>query len=123
MNWRWLRIPISYFFQAWLLKPVLIKCQRQGLLAYLKALQALRHGVIGGLLLLLFLQTLVIGLIGTTVVTVFLIIDDNQTRLWALFGIFALLSIIPLLVIVNLVSDRVWFRASGAAKLLGKMEE
>jgi hypothetical protein len=118
MNLRWLFNALGYFFQTILLKAMWTKVQGKGVLAYLKAVEAVRRGVTGSILVLIFLQTMVIGLVGITIATVFLATEDNQSRLWILLGIFTFLFVVPLLAIGYMMSGKVWFRISGAERVL-----
>jgi hypothetical protein len=123
MNVHWLKNPICYFFQALVVKAAWLQYQRQGVLIYLKSLQAIRRGVAGSLLVFLFLQTMILGLVGTSVAVVFLAVEDGTHRLWALLGIFAVLFIVPLLTICYLMSERAWFRLSGAGPLVEQLSK
>ena len=123
MNLRWLTTAICYFFQGLFFKAAWRQYQKKGVLAYLKALQALRRGVAGSILVFIFLQTLVIGLIGVSVVTVFLVTEDHRTRLWILLGAFSLLLIVPAFGIGFLMSERTWFRLSGAEQLVERINK
>lgn len=116
MNFRFAAHTARYFFQALFVKSMWLHCERKALLVYLKCLQLLRKGVAGSLLVLLALQAMVLGFIGSSVVTVFLVTEDSRTRLWMLLGIFATLFILSLLTIGYLMSERLWLKLSGADK-------
>ncbi|MGK2913029.1 MAG: hypothetical protein ACSLE5_00975 [Porticoccaceae bacterium] len=93
-----------------------MQCKRESVLAYIKFLRAMRKGVASYLLALLFLHALIIGFFGSSVVIVFLATEDPRTRLWALLAIFVAAFLVPLVAIAYLLSERVWFKLSGAEK-------
>lgn len=116
MNLRGLIRPAGRLLQILALKSAWQPYRRHAFLAYLRFLWGLRRGLIGFLLALFFLQTMVIGFVGSGVFAVLLATDDPRARLWGLLVVFAALFIVPIAVLTYLLSDRVWFRLSGAEK-------
>lgn len=123
MNLRFIARTARYFVQVLLVKSVWLHCERKALLTYLKCLQILRQSVANALLLLLCVQAMVVGFIGGSVVTVFLLTEDSRTRLWMLLGIFATLFILSLLAIGHLMSENLWLRFSGTEKTVERLSE
>ena len=76
----------------------------------------MRKGSALYLLALFFLQALVVGFFGSSVTIVLLATEDPRTRLWALLAIFVTALLASLGGIAYLLSERVWFKASGAEK-------
>jgi len=97
--------------------------RKKGVLAYLKALQVIRAGLAGSLFLFLFLQLMVVGFVGSVVVGVFLLPQDLEVRLWILFGVFATFFVLPLIILLVVFSERVWYKMSGAEKMVSELRE
>lgn len=94
------------------------KLQGKGILFYLKALRAVRGGTLGALIVFLFLQTMMLSFLGLVTVGVFLTIEDQHTRLMILLGVFGTLFIVPFIGVAALFSEKLWYRASGAEKMV-----
>jgi len=116
MNLRGLIRPAGRLLEILALKSAWQPYKRHAFLAYLRCLWGLRRGLIGVLLVVFFLQTMVIGFVGSGVFAVLLATDDPRSRLWGLLAVFAALFVVPFAVLTYLLSDRVWFRLSGAEK-------
>ena len=108
--------------QQRLLSATRLHCERQGLIAYLKLLRAVRCGMAGALLLLCATQAAIIGVIGATVTALFLFVDEPRTRLWLLLGLFGLLLLLSLMAIGTLLSQRLWLKHSGAARQIARLQ-
>lgn len=121
MNLQWLANPILYFLEGLVFKAVVRQYKRQGVLAYLRGLQAAKRGLSAVVLVLMLMQTAVIGVTGILISAVFLYTKDECLRLWLVLGIFALLGICSLLAIGYLLSDRLWYRLSGANNLVNEL--
>lgn len=122
MKLRFLGRAARLLLQQRLLSATWLHCERQGLIAYLKLLRAVRLGMAGALLLLCAAQMLVAGLIGGTVTALFLFVDEPRTRLWLLLGFFGLLLLLSLIVIGTLLSQRLWLKHSGAARQIAQLQ-
>lgn len=95
------------------------QAKKTGLLTYLKILQVTRKSLILAVFLFFFLQMMFFGFIGLVVTGVWLWpTDDLHLKLWVLFGVFSFLFLVPALGLFFIFSDRMWFRLSGAKKML-----
>ncbi|MGE3972697.1 MAG: hypothetical protein AB7E78_15230 [Porticoccaceae bacterium] len=116
MNLRRVARTLSRLLQVLALRAAWAQYKHERVLAYIRFLRAMRKGSAGYLLALFFLHALVIGFFGSSVIIVLLATEDPRTRLWALFAIFGSALLVSLGVIAYLLSERVWFKASGAEK-------
>ena len=114
----WIVDLISFFIRGFFYRQALRKAKSQGLLVYLKALQAVRKALAGGLLFFVLIQLMIFGLIGSVVTLVLLGPQDVTTKLSILFVIFAALFLIPFLFLLAVFSEKTWFKISGAEKLI-----
>lgn len=97
------------------------KIKRKGLLFYLKAVEGVRRSLIGLLLLSVLIQMMVIGLIGSIIGGVMLLPTiDPMYRNWILLGVFGALFFVPFIIFLIAFSERLWFKVSGAEKLLNE---
>lgn len=97
--------------------------RKKGVLAYLRALQVIRKSLAGSIFLFVFLQLMVVGFIGSIVVGVFLIPQDLEVRLWILLGVFGFFFLLPLIVLLFVFSEKVWYKLSGAEKMVTDLQE
>ena len=111
------------FIRSFVYKKAANSIQKKGVLMYLKTLQVVRKSLAGSLFLFLFLQLMLVGFIGSLVVGVFLLPQETETKLWILFGVFFAFFILPLVSLLILFSERVWFRLSGAEKMVSDLNE
>ena len=97
--------------------------KRQGVVAYLRVLQGSRRMLLLGLLAFFVLQLTMIAGIGALVTGVILWDYDFQTKMQILLGIFLFLFLVPMAALSVLFSESVWYRASGAKKMVDEMVE
>lgn len=109
--------------RSFLYKKAARSIRKKGVLAYLRALQVLRASLAGSLALFLFVQLMLVGFIGSIVVGVFLIPQELETRLWILLGIFGFFFLVPLIILLFAFSEKVWYRLSGAEKMVADLRE
>lgn len=103
-------------------KQFLKTVKKKGVLAYLRTLQVSRHLLIAMFLIFLFLQIMVMAFIGA-LVTGFLIWDqDFQFKMHVLFWIFTGAFILPAIALAVLLSERLWFKLSGAERMMRDLE-
>lgn len=107
---------LSQLLQVLMLRAAWAQCKHETVLAYVRFLRVMRKGSALYLLALFFLQALVVGFFGSSVIIVLLATEDPRTRLWALLAIFVTALLVSLGGIAYLLSERVWFKASGAEK-------
>lgn len=116
MNLRGIARTLSRLLQVLMLRAAWAQYKRERVLAYIKFLRAMRKGSALYLLALFFLQAVALGFFGSSVIIVLLATEDPRTRLWALLAIFVTALLASLGGIAYLLSERVWFKASGAEK-------
>jgi hypothetical protein len=109
--------------RSFLYKKAARSIRKKGVLTYLRALQIIRKSLAGSIFLFVFLQLMIVGLIGSIVVGVFLIPQDLEVRLWILLGVFGTFFLVPFTVLLFAFSERVWYRFSGAEKMVADLEK
>jgi hypothetical protein len=92
--------------------------KRQGIVTYLKVLQGSRRALAGLLIAVFVLQLMILSFVGAVVAGVWLLDVEPAMKLWILFGIFAGGFTLPALVLAIALSERVWYKASGAEKIV-----
>lgn len=85
---------------------------------YLKALQSLRMGFGLVLLVALAVQMFSVGLIVMVVAAFYLSPLDTQTKAMFAFVLGAVLFLIPLTIFIFALSQKVWYRWSGAERMV-----
>ena len=102
---------------------ILAQAKKTGTLAYLRALQGSRRIMIALLAVYLMLQFMVVAAVGA-LVTGFMLWEAEQTfKLQILFGIFLGMSALPALLLMIVFSERLWYKLSGAEKLVEQVRE
>lgn len=114
----WLRKIFSYFLGQMAYQFIFGRVKKKAVLIYLKTLQAMRRSLMVSLIVFCFLQLMVFGFLGAVVTAIWLLPQDSNTKLLILLGFFAFLFIIPFVALCYFLSERLWFRISGAEKLL-----
>lgn len=99
------------------------EAKRHGVIAYLKLLQGSRYALIGLLVVGFVLQLMILSFIGVLVTGVWLLELETQTKLFVLFGVFASLFFIPAALLAYVLSERVWYKASGAEKVVDSLHK
>lgn len=97
---------------------LLSQAKRTGTLAYLRVLQATRRILAGSLAAFFVLQFMVLSFAGALVTGVWLLDLDTQLKLQILFGVFCAGFGLPFLALAIGLSERVWYKASGAQKIV-----
>lgn len=113
MNW--------LFRMIWMMwgKHMLVReAKRRTLAVYLRALRATRLGVLAFLAVFLVLQLMMLSAVGAIVTGMYLWEHDFQEKMEILFWIFAGTFTVPALLLAVLMSEFLWFRISGAKKLM-----
>lgn len=117
----WL-IKIGWFLYTRHLENRLVSnVKRQSVMAYLRILQSSRFFFIGALASFLLLQIMILAGFGALITGFYLIDYDYQRKLEILFVLFLLIFIIPLGCLIWLFNERLWYRLSGAQKLVEEM--
>lgn len=122
----WLKRIVQFLFRFWLRKykaKALSQAKETGIKAYLRMLQGLRLSGLGFIALAIVLQLTAFGLALMIGALVFLSPLDLEMKLWLVFGFGSLLFLLPVLAILVLFSERLWYRASGAEKLVNSVLE
>lgn len=97
---------------------VLHELKARTLKVYLQVIQGGRRTMLYAFIVLMTLQLMVFSLIGAVVCGVLLIDCDLQCKLQILLGSFLALLILPAIGFVFLMSEKTWFRVSGAQSLI-----
>jgi len=110
------------FVQNFFIKKALKSFQSKGILVYLNALQITRKSTIGAVFIISALQLIVWGICGSIGAGVFLLPYDLETKIWILFCISLGLFFIPALILIYVLSEKVWYKASGAEKVVASLK-
>ena len=97
---------------------VVLRAKRRGVIAYIKALQGTRRALVFAVLALFIFQSIVIAGFAAFVTGMFLLELERRTMLWILFGVFLAMFLVPVLAIAVALNERVWYRVSGAKKMV-----
>lgn len=97
---------------------LLSEARKRGTLTYLRTVQTVRRLLLAALIGLLVLQAMIMAAFGA-LVTGFMLWDaDHALKLQILFGIFLGITLVPLGILVVLFSERLWYRLSGAERMV-----
>lgn len=99
-------------------RKVVNSAKRKGVLAYLKALQVGRRAFLVAVLCIMFLQLTVFAGVGALITGILLWDADFQFKMEVLFWICIGALVVPGVLIGILLSERLWYRFSGAEKML-----
>ena len=121
MNWLWRILFLLLRQQAKLY--VVTEAKRAGLRAYLRVLQGSRRALILALAAFCILQVMILSAFGALVTAFLLWEHDFAAKIEILFWIFTALFTLPLLALLFALSERVWYRASGAAKMMDDLKK
>lgn len=97
------------------------KVKRKGVIAYIRTLQGTRRLLLiafGGFLLM---QTIMLGAVGALVTAFLLWNYEYAMKLEILFGVFLGIFLVPFGLILFFLSERFWFKFSGAEKMLEEL--
>jgi hypothetical protein len=116
LKWIW---RLLWFIAGHQLKGgVVRRARRFGVLAYLRALEGSRKVLIVALIAFFALNTIMLAGAGALVSGVYLLNVEPQTKLTILFATCATLFFLPLIVIAIALSGRVWYKISGAKRMV-----
>jgi ABC-type sulfate transport system permease component len=114
----WLFKFLSFFIAERLKSQAVSRAKVMGVKTYLKVLQQSRYFLVLLLVIFLALQLTILAGVGA-LVTGFMLWDyDFHSKMIILFSIFAVLFLGPLGLISWLLSERFWYKASGAQKMV-----
>ena len=113
MNWL-LRLVWLMWGQHMLVR----EAKRRTLAVYLRALRAGRLSVMAFFAVFLILQLMMLSAVGALVTAVYLWDHEFQAKIEILFYIFTGTFAVPAFLLTILLSERLWFRLSGARKLM-----
>lgn len=94
------------------------EAKRRSVLFYLKAVNGTRRAIALALLAFFCLQTMTLAFAGAVTAGIFLIDADLDARVRILFFTCLALFVVPALALAYVLSARVWFKHSGAAKMV-----
>lgn len=115
----WMRKIFSFFLSQMAYKYAFGQVKKKAILIYLKMLQATRRSIIIALLAFFTLQLMIFGFLGMVITGVWLLpLEDVNAKLYILLGFFGVLFLVPLIGLSIFLSERFWFRLSGAEQML-----
>lgn len=97
------------------------KARQKGLLVYLKTIQGTRRAIIGVIVGIVALQVMILSGFGALITGILLWDHEFAAKIEILFWIFAGMFFVPLLILIVLLSERLWFKISGAQELGAKL--
>lgn len=97
---------------------VIKEAKRHGVVAYMKALQGTRRGLIAALAAFFILQLMLLSFVGALVTGLLLWEAEIELKMQILFGVFLSLFALPFLGLVVLFNERLWYKVSGAQKMV-----
>jgi hypothetical protein len=97
---------------------LLTEVKKKGAIAYLRAVNGSRRFLIGALVAFILLQFMVLAGFGALITGFMLWEADHALKLQILFGVFVGLFSVPALFLSFLFSERLWYKASGAEKII-----
>lgn len=109
---------LIFFIQNFLMKKMYADMKKKGLIVYLNVLQITRKSVTGAIFIFAFLQLMVFGFLGLIVTSVFLLPQDLDIKLRILFYTCLGLFIIPFFLLIYILSEKVWYKASRAHEMI-----
>ncbi len=115
-----------FLFKAWVKKgqrDVVSDLKAKSLVTYLHILNGARMSVMGMVTVLLILQMVSFGLALMIGAAVFLAPFELNLKLWIVFAVGGFLFVLPILGISLLLSQRLWYRLSGAEKMVSEVLE
>lgn len=116
MTWIW---RILFFVAGEYLKGQLVtRAKRKGVIAYLHALQGTRRAVVIALAAFFIFHGILLAGFGALVTGMMLLNLEQRTMLEILFSIFLAMFLLPLLALMWAMSERLWYKASGAEKMV-----
>lgn len=121
---RWVVSLIEFVFRWWLGKAkrqALFQARKKGVKAYLHLLQGVRVSAIGLITALIILQFIGIGLAMMVGAGIFLSPLEMETKLWIAFGVGCGLFLIPVIGLCVLLSQRLWYKVSGAQSMVNEL--
>lgn len=121
MAWIWRLIWMFWLEQE--SRRALKRAKGRGLLLYLKTLNVSRQALVIVLLATVCLHLFLICFVGALVTGVLLFKADSQAALQILFGAFTAVTVLGLLSATYLLSQRLWYRLSGAKRLMDDLKK
>ncbi|HMN68848.1 MAG TPA: hypothetical protein PKC28_09955 [Bdellovibrionales bacterium] len=119
----WIAQFILTFFVGRVKARFMSEAKRRGVVLYLRALNGTRRGIILALLGAILLQAMVLAGFGMMITGVLLLDYDFVLRLEILFGIFVGMFTLPALVLTVVLSERAWYKASGAERMIDDLRD
>jgi hypothetical protein len=119
----WILRLVWLFVGQHMKKRMIKSAKRQGVLAYIQVLQASRRLVILALVGFFVLQTMVLSFFGALIAGFMLWNGEFEFKMELLFGIFLGMLALPAIGLLVLISERVWYKASGAEKMVNEVTD
>ncbi len=116
---RFLQAGLLFFFQQWR-RDLINRSKAKGIAVYLKALQGARRSLIFVAAVIVTLQLLLVGLFMALGAAVYLLPWSLEAKAYLVLGVGAALFLLPLGFLFYALSERVWYKASGAEEMVEK---
>ena len=111
---------LFFFLRTFLLRKLASDIKKKGLLFYLKILQTARKSLIGAIFIFSILQLMIFGLVGALIAGIFLLPQDLEMKIWILFFTGLGFFLVPLFLLIYILSEKVWLKASHAEELINQ---
>ena len=119
MSWLW---KILFFFAGEYLKgQAVMRAKRKGVVAYIHALQGVRFTVMGLIAAFFIFHGILFAGFGALITGMMLLDLEQRKMLQILFGVFLTMFLIPTVLIAVGLSERLWYKASGARKMVDNL--
>ncbi|MGE4130164.1 MAG: hypothetical protein AB7F86_00920 [Bdellovibrionales bacterium] len=113
---------LRLLWMVWGKQAVCRQVKRRSLAVYLRALRGIRISLMAALATFLLLQLMIFSGVGALVTATLLWDHDFNGKIEILFWVFCGLFAIPALAVAILMSERVWFRLSGARRIMNSID-
>jgi hypothetical protein len=112
---------VLFFLGQQAKRRALREMKKRGVVAYMKTLQGTRYALMGALAAFCILQIMALSLLAAIACGVWLLDLETDTKLQILLGCFGALFALPFLGLIVLFSERLWYKASGAQKMVDEL--
>jgi len=116
-----LRYLLFFFFGAFLEnaeRRAVRRIKAKGVSTYIKVVQGVRLSAVGIVSFLVLLQTLTLGFVILCGALLWMAPWDQQIKIYAAIGLGAILFFAPLTLLMIGLSQRIWYRTSGAKNMV-----
>ena len=105
-------------WKLWGKDKVIREAKKTTLSWYIRLLRGTRHSVLAVLFAFLFLQIMILSLVGAVVTGFYLWDHDFQDKMTILFWLFTGTFAVPAILLAIVMSEALWFRISGVRRMM-----